>query len=162
MEDTITLTQAELDAKIDEAVKKNTETLEAKHSNDMYNLRQENKKLKDAGKSQEDLMKEKDEAIAKELAELRGFRKQSIISDRLAKEGLPSYFKNDSRLLAAEDGDVDKVLKTIKKEYEETLPKGNTHSTVVKTSGNQAPLTDKKDGSPDYSGLLGALKEAIR
>ena len=160
MEDTITLTQAELDAKIEEAVKKNTETLEAKHNTDMYNLRQENKKLKDAGKSQEDLMKEKDEAIAKELAELRGFRKQSIISERLAKEGLPSYFKNDSRLLSAEDGDMDKQIKIIKKEYEETLPKGNTHSTVVKASSGQTP-TQKTDG-PDYSGLETALMNIVK
>ena len=49
MEDTtITLTQAEFDAKVEEAVANATKDLEAKHNKDMYALRKENKDLKNA------------------------------------------------------------------------------------------------------------------
>lgn len=162
MEDnnTITLTQAEFDAKVEEAVANATKNLETKHNQDMYALRQENKKLKDASKSSEDLKKEQDEETQRELTELRAFKKNTIIGERLAKEGLPSYFKNDTRLLNANDNDFDKVVKDIKKEYEATLPKGNPHSTVVPSGGNNNAPTSEKDKANAEFGR--ALQELIK
>lgn len=163
MEDTtITLTQAELDARVEEAVANATKDLEAKHNKDMYALRKENKDLKNANLSQEEIEKrvreEQDEAIKTELAELRSFKKQSILADKLAKEGLPSYFKNDYRLINAEDGDLDKAIKQVKKEYEDSLPKGNPHSTIITTSGNQPQVNDKDKANAEFGQ---ALKELV-
>ena len=78
---------------------------------------------------------EKNNAFMNELNELRAFKKSYTLSQRLSKEGLPDFFKNDSRLLNASDDDFEKALKDVKKEYEATLPKGNTVSTVVNTGG---------------------------
>lgn len=133
-ENTITLTEAELTARVEEAVQTATKELEAKHNKAMYDLRQENKQLKDATKSQEDLKREQDEAVLNELNELRAYKRSSQISERLAKENLPSYFKNDARLLNANDDDLDKAIKDVKKDYEASLPKGNQVSSVVKTN----------------------------
>ena len=55
-------------------------------------------------------------SIACELAELRQFKKNAVLSEKLKKEGLPDFFKNDTRLLNAEDGNIDKVIKDIKKD----------------------------------------------
>lgn len=44
---------------------------------------------------------------------------------------MPDFFKNDSRLLNAEDDKVDEVIKTIKEEYTKVLPKGAVVSTNV-------------------------------
>ena len=138
-EETITLTQAELDARVEEAVANATKDLEKKHNTEMYNARKEIKDLKNANLSQEEIERkvreEQDEAIKSELAELRSFKKSTQLTERLAKEGLPSYFKNDSRLLNAKDEDFEKVLKGVKTEYEATLPKGNQHSSVINTGG---------------------------
>ena len=148
-EETITLTQAELDARVEEAVANATKDLEKKHSQEMYNARKEIKDLKNANLSQEELEKkvreEQDEAIKTELAELRSYKKQTILGEKLAKEGLPSYFKNDSRLITAEDGDLDRVVKDIKKEYEASLPKGTTISSVIQQSGTTTPSVGKSD-----------------
>ena len=163
-ENTITLTQAELNAKVEEAVANATKDLEKRHNEDMYALRKENKELKNANLSQEERQKkeleEKELALGKELEELRAFKKSSILGDKLAKANLPSYFKNDTRLLNAEDGDVDRVLKDIKKEYEDSLPKGNSHSTVVQTGGTQTPTMSEKDKANAEFGK--ALAELVR
>ena len=156
-EETITLTQEELTQRVEEAVANATKELEAKHNKAMYDLRQENKNLKNASKSAEDLKKEQDEALVNELNELRAYKKSSQIGERLAKEGLPSYFKNDNRLLNSTDDDFDKVIKTIKKEYEDTLPKGNQNSTVIKTSG-QTPVVAKDQAKAEFGQ---ALKELV-
>lgn len=156
-EETITLTQEELTQRVEEAVANATKELEAKHNKTMYDLRQENKNLKNASKSAEDLKKEQDEALVNELNELRAYKKSSQIGERLAKEGLPSYFKNDNRLLNSTDDDFDKVIKTIKKEYEDTLPKGNQNSTVIKTSGT-TPVVDKDQAKAEFGQ---ALKELV-
>ena len=55
MEDnTITLTETELQAKIEDAVAKATQELEKKHNAEMYNARKEIKELKNASLSQEE------------------------------------------------------------------------------------------------------------
>ena len=164
MEDnTITLTETELQAKIEDAVAKATQELEKKHNAEMYNARKEIKELKNASLSQEERqqqeLKEKELALGQELNDLRVFKKSTILNEKLAKENLPSYFKNDNRLLTADDGDIDKVIKDIKKEYEASLPKGNTHSTVVQQSGSQTPIISDKDKANLEFGK--ALKDAL-
>ena len=103
-------------------------------------------------------IKEQQEADQKELAELRAYKKSGEISKRLAKEGLPDFFKNDTRLLNAEDGDLEKVVKDIKKEYDSYLPKGANHSTVVQTAQGDKPV-DPKQVANEKMGE--ALKELI-
>lgn len=134
MEDTITLTQEELNAKINEAVETATRDINSKHNDAMAKLRKENTELRNASKSQEQLKVEQDQAIQDELNELRAFKKSKVIEDRLVKEGLPTFFKNDSRLLNASDEDFDKIVKEVKKDFENNIPKGNQHSSVIQTS----------------------------
>ena len=136
-------TEQELNDLISAKVKEATDNLVAKHNGEMAQQRQkfdaDLKKAKEqANMSAEEIaqqkIKEQQDATQKELVELRQFKKSSLISERLQKENLPNYFKNDARLLSAEDGDIDKVIKDIKKDYEASLPKGASHSTVVQTS----------------------------
>lgn len=151
--------------KVQEKADAITAELTAKHNSEMANQRKKYdddiKKAKEqAGKTAEELaqerIKEQQEADQKELNELRAYKKSGEISKRLAKEGLPDFFKNDTRLLNAEDGDLDKVVKEIKKEYDSYQPKGATHSTVVPNAQNQPP-TDKKQEA--YNKMGEALKE---
>lgn len=154
-----------IDAKVNEALDKQT----AKHNSDMANLRKKydddvRKAKEQAGKTAEELaaekIKEENEARDTELNELRAYKKSNEIGNRLAKEGLPSYFKNDTRLLNAEEGNLDKVIKDVKKEYEATLPRGANHSTVVNTAtnGNQ----QQKDTKTQVFEQVGdALKQAL-
>jgi len=147
-------TEQELTDLIDAKVNEATEKLNAQHNGQMANLRkkydEDIKKVKEqANLSAEEIakaqIKEENEKKDKELSELRAFKKASLLTEKLSKENLPSYFKNDTRLLNAEDGDIDKVVKEIKKEYEASIPRGATHSTVVPiaTSG-QKPAEDSK------------------
>lgn len=141
-------TEQELNDLITARIKEETEKLVSKHNGEMATMRQkydaEVKKAKEqANMTAEELaqqkVKEQNEETQRELADLRAYKKSAEISARLSKEGLPSYFKNDTRLLSAEDGDLDKVIKDVKKEYEQTLPKGATKSTVVQTSTGGKP-----------------------
>lgn len=158
MEDTITLTQAELDAKVQEAVESATKDLVAKHNNDMAKIRKENTELKNASKTQEQLKEEQDEAITNELNELRSYKKGKVLEERLAKEGLPTFLKNDTRLLNATDETFEKVLKEVRKEYESVLPKGSQQSTVVQVSnGQQATMTDKDKANMEFGKALKSL-----
>ena len=135
-------TEQELNALIDEKVNAKVEELTSKHNGEMASLRksydEKIKKAQDqANLSAEEkaleLAKEKEQQTQQELTELRAYKKSNVLKERLAKEGLPSYFANDNRLLSAEDGDLDKAIKVVKTEYDATLPKGNTHSSVVQT-----------------------------
>ena len=135
-------TEQELNDLIDQKVTEATEKLAAKHNGEMANQRKKfdedlKKAREQANLSAEERVreqiKEQEEAKEKELNELRSYKKATELSQKLAKEGLPDFFKNDSRLLNAEDGNVDKVIKTIKSEFEQSLPKGARHSTVVQT-----------------------------
>ena len=55
MEDTITLTQEELETRIKEAVDNATKDLVSKHNSDMAKMRKENTDLRNASKSQEQI-----------------------------------------------------------------------------------------------------------
>ena len=160
MEDTITLTQEELNAKINEAVETATKDINSKHNDAMAKLRKENTELRNASKSQEQLKVEQDQAIQDELNELRAFKKSKVIEDRLVKEGLPTFFKNDSRLLNASDEDFDKIVKEVKKDFENNIPKGNQHSSVIQTStATPSNRQSEKDRANEEFGR--ALKQLV-
>lgn len=137
-------TEAELQAIIDAKVQETRDTVSKEYDGKFADQRTKHdaeiKKIKESiGKSAEELaqerIKEQQEKDQQELNELRAFKKSATIGEKLEKEGLPSFFKNDNRLLSAEEGDYDKVIKDIKKEYEAVLPKGNPNSNVIQTSG---------------------------
>ena len=160
-------TEQELNDYVDAKVKEKESELEARHNAQMASQRKKYeddiKKAKEqAGLTAEQLaeqkIKEQNEADQKELAELRAYKKSSEISQKLAKEGLPSYFKNDTRLLNAESGELDKVIKDVKKEYEQSLPKGATHSTVVQNAQGQKPAGDK---AQLYTEVGESIKQAL-
>lgn len=147
-------TEAELDALISSKVEEATKSLEGKHNSAMAKVRTDYEtKIKDL-KAENELgkeeyakqkLQEQQEADANELKELRAFRKSTILGEKLAKEGLPSYFKNDTRLLNANDSDLDKAIKDVKKEYEATLPSGNQHSSVVQTQNGFKKVSTSSD-----------------
>lgn len=165
MEDTITLTEAELNAKIEEAVAQKTKDLESKHNGEMANMRKELKAAKDANLSTDErIAKEKqeyEESINQELTELRAYKKGKIIEERLVKEGLPSYLKNDSRLLNANDDEFDKAVKLVKQDYEANLPKGNQTSTVVRTATGNKPSDSANEKEQAYGEFAEALENII-
>lgn len=155
-----------IDAKISEAV----DTLNAKHNSDMANMRKKHeselaKAKEQANMSAEELakrkMEEQQKANEEELIELRNYKKQSIISDKLAEAKLPQYFKNDSRLLNAEEGDYDKVIKSISKEYAESLPKGATHSTITQTQSGKPQTSGGDEKSVAFEQMGSFLKEVV-
>ena len=160
-------TEAELQALIDQKVEEATTALETKYNGKFAEQRTKYegdiKKLKESiGKSAEELaeqkIKEQQEADQKELAELRIYKKSKTLEERLIKENLPSYLKNDARLLNASDEDFDKALKEVKKDYETSLPKGNPHSTVVPAGGGKPTATDKERVNQEFAE---ALKELV-
>ena len=160
-------TEQELNDLIDAKVSEATEKLASKHNGEMASLRKKydddiRKAKEQANLSAEEIaqqkIKEQQDADQRELSELRAYKKSSEISQKLAKEGLPSFFKNDARLLNAEDGDLDKVIKDVKKDYEATLPKGSTISTVVQTAQGQKPMDNK---SQLYAEVGDTIKEAL-
>ena len=161
-------TEAELQALLDAKANEVTETLTSKHNGEMANLRKKHdddlrKAKEQANLSAEELaqqkIKEQQDADREELESLRAYKKSNEISTRLAKEGLPDFFKNDARLLSAEDGNLDKVIKDVKKEYEATLPKGATHSTVVSTPTGVKPSGDSKEAA--FSAMGDVLKNVV-
>ncbi len=167
MEKELPKTEQELNDYVEAKVQEKAAEMEAKHNGQMANLRKKYdddlKKAKEqAGLTAEQLaqekVKEQYEADQKELSELRSYKKANEISQKLAKEGLPNYFKNDTRLLNAEEGDIDKVIKEVKKEYEATLPKGATHSTVVQTAQGAKSTNDK---TQLYEDVGNAIKGAL-
>ena len=139
-------TEQELNALIEEKLNAKVEELASKHNGEMASLRksyddklkkaQEQANLSAEEKAQQ-LAKEKEQETQQELSDLRAFKKSTTLKERLTKEGLPSFFANDNRLLSAEDGDLDKVIKVVKTEYEANLPKGNTHSSVIQVTTQQ-------------------------
>ena len=147
-------TEAELQALLDAKAQEVTDNLTAKHNGEMATMRK---------KHESDLAKAKEQAnmSAQELAELRQFKKSSVLTEKLKKEGLPDFFKNDSRLLNADDGNVDKVIKDIKKEFEAYQPRGATHSTVVPTQ-SQNVNRQQDDKGAAFEKMGDALKELIK
>ena len=163
-------TDAELQAYVDEQIQAKQTEWESKQ-NEMFAAQRkkhqaEIDKIKaDAGKSAEQLaderIKEQNDQLNAELDDLRKFKKSTLLGQKLEKEGLPSYFKNDNRLLTAEDGDLDKVIKDVKKEYEATLPKGNTHSSVVQQGGATPVGGNKTDEQAANEAMAQFLEQAI-
>ena len=148
-----TLTDEELKAKIEEEVSKRLADKEAelkkKHDSEMAQLRIQAKEEKEKAikKAQEEANLSAEEKAAKkieeerkaereELEQLRLEKKVNDRANKLKEKGLPDFFKNDSRLLSAEDGEVDNVIKTIEEEYKKVLPKGATTDTNVRGGGN--------------------------
>lgn len=159
-------TQEELQTLLDAKAQEVTENLTAKHNSDMAAMRKKHDSELAKAKEQANLtaeqiaeqrMREQQEQDAQELAELRQFKKVSVLSEKLKKEGLPEFFKNDTRLLNAEDGDVDKVIKDIKKDYEASQPKGVSHSSVVAN-----PSGGNKDASNDRQEMFEQVGEALK
>ena len=163
-------TEAELQALLDAKESEITETLNAKHNSDMASMRKRHeselaKAKEQANMSAEEIanqkLKEQQEASEKELIELRNYKKQSIISEKLSEAKLPQYFKNDSRLLNAEEGDYDKVIKSISKEYAESLPKGATHSTITQTQNGKPQTSGGDEKSVAFEQMGSFLKEVV-
>ena len=163
-------TEQELNDLIAAKVQEKADELTAQHNGQMATMRKKYdddlKKAKEqAGKTAEELaqerIKEQQEEKDNELNELRQFKKNAILTEKLKKEGLPDFFKNDTRLLNAEDGNLDKVIKDIKKEYEQYQPKGATHSTVVPTQ-SQTVNKQQDDKSAAFEKMGDALKELIK
>ena len=161
-------TEQELNDLIESKVNEATEKLVAKHNGEMATMRQKHSADLEKAKQQANLtaeelaqqkVKEEQEQVQQELNELRAYKKSQVLSERLAKEGLPTYFKNDTRLLNANDNDLDKAIKDVKKEYDATLPKGSTHSTVVNTATSKP--TDNSDKSQLFGQVGDALKNAL-
>ena len=161
-------TEQELNDLIEGKVSEERERLTAKHNSDMANARKKydddiRKAKEQANLTAEELaqqkIKEQQEADQKELSELRQYKKTAEISSRLAKEGLPSYFKNDSRLLNASDDELDKVMKVVKSEYMESQPKGATTSTIIRTTSDTNPQGN--DNAQVYNAVGEVLKEAL-
>lgn len=162
MSEPLTLTEEELQKKIDEAVKKATEettaTLVKKHNEEMAQQRikakddQEKaiaKAVENANLTAEEKAKkeieEQRKAEQQELAQLRLEKKINDRAKKLSENDLPDFFKNDTRLLEAEDDKVDEVIKTIKEEYSKVLPKGATVSTNVVNTGNSGKTKEQQE-----------------
>ena len=165
-------TEAELDALITSKVEEATSTLVSKHNGEMATLRKKHEaelqKVKDqANMSAEEIaqrkFQEQNEADQKELQELRGFKKTTLISQRLAKDGLPDYLKNDVRLINSSEEDFEKNYKNVKADFEATQPKGNAHSSVVRQTGGASKGSSSGDTAKDeaYAMMGEALSQII-
>lgn len=102
------------------------------------------------------IAKEKEDQLNAELNDLRAFKKKAVLEARLEKEKLPKYLANDARLISAEDEQFEKVLKEVRKDYEGSLPNGNTHSTVVQTTTREAGKSADK-GQGEFAETLKSL-----
>ena len=164
-------TEQELNDLIAAKVQEKADELTAKHNGEMATQRKKydddiRKAKEQAGKTAEEIaqekIKEQQERDAQELTELRQFKKNTVLGEKLKKEGLPDYFKNDTRLLNAEDGDLDKVIKDIKKDYEQYQPKGANHSTAVPTQSQTIQKGEQDTKSVAFEKMGDALKEIVK
>ena len=164
-------TEQELNDLIAQKVQEKTDELTSQHNGQMANMRK--KYESDLAKAKEqanmtaeqiaaEKVKEQQEQDAQELTELRQFKKNSVLTEKLKKEGLPEFFKNDTRLLNAEDGNLDKVIKDIKKEFEAYQPKGATHSTVVPTQNQSVSKSPDDNKGIAFEKMGDAIKELIK
>lgn len=139
----------------EELAKKEAEMV-AKHNQEMANLRKQNKEEKDkaiakaieeAKLSAEELAKKKaEEDMAekeKELNELKEFKKKQELKDELKKAECPEFFINDARLLGATTENRESVIKTLKEEWEKTLPNGARTSTDIDTGKKGKETNDE-------------------
>lgn len=162
-------TEQELEELINARVKEESDKLVSQHNGQMATIRKkyedEVRKAKEqanmtAEQIAEQKIKEQQEADLKELNDLRAYKKSSEISQRLAKEKLPDFLKNDTRLLNADEGTLDKVIKDVKKDYEASIPSGATHSTIVQTSTGGNPQ-EKSSKERIYEEAGNQLKESL-
>lgn len=164
-------TEQELNDLIAAKVQEKTDELTSQHNGAMANMRK--KYESDLAKAKEqanmtaeqiaaEKVKEQQEHDAQELAELRQFKKNTVLGEKLKKEGLPDFFKNDTRLLNAEDGNLDKVIKDIKKDYEQYQPKGANHSTVVPTQSQTIQKGEQDTKVVAFEKMGDALKEIVK
>ena len=118
--------------------------LSKKHNEEMANLRMRAKTEKDEAirkaeenaklTAEEKAKKEIEEQQKREHEELEQLRLEKKINERtemLTKAGVPSMFKNDTRLINATDEEVEGVIKTIADEWGKVSPKGATTNTNV-------------------------------
>ena len=164
-------TEQELNDLIAAKVQEKADELTAQHNGQMANMRKKYegdlaKAKEQANMTAEQLaaekVKEQQEHDAQELAELRQFKKNSVLTEKLKKEGLPEFFKNDTRLLNAEDSNVDKVIKDIKKEFDAYQPKGATHSTVIPTQSQTIAKGENDGQGVAFEKMGDALKNLIK
>ena len=140
---------------IEKALAEKEAELKKKHNEEMSNLRvsakaEKEKAVKDAIENakltEEERVKkeleEQNKADREELAQLRLEKKINERGKKLVEAGVPELFKNDSRLINAEDDKVDEIIKTIKDEWVKVAPQGATVSTNVNNGGNGGKQTD--------------------
>ena len=163
-------TEEELKAYVENAISSKVEELSKKHNEEMANLRVSHKKEIEKINNQNNLTaeekakalaEEKEKALNDELNDLRSFKKKTTLEARLEKEGLPKYLSNDNRLLSAEEGELDKVLKVVKEDYNGSLPKGNQHSSVVQTANGVIQTQGKDTKEIAYEKVAETLKDLI-
>ena len=162
MADKIEMTEEELQQKIQDEVAKAKAEQEAemkkKHDSEMAQLRIKAKQDTENAvkKAQEDatltaeekakkMQDEENKAMKEELEQLRHEKKVNDRAAKLKEKNLPDFFKNDSRLLNAEEDKVDEVITTIEKEYKASLPQGavvnkNVSGSNTGKSAEQAEL----------------------
>lgn len=174
----ITLTEEELQKRIDEAVNqavsRATTDLEKKHNEAMaqFRIKAKDEQAKAVEKAVEEAnlsaeqkaqkeLEEQRKADQEELAQLRLEKKVNDRANKLAENGLPDFFKNDSRLLNAEDDKVEEVIKTIKEEYSKVLPKGATVSTNVNVSTETGKQKSKEETELERVRGLGLGKKFV-
>ena len=150
--------QSLIQQEVEKATKSAKEEYDGKFASQRKSYEEKIKRLEDDAKlsaeeKAQKLALEKEQALTEELTSLRSFKKNAELKERLAKENLPTYLANDSRLINAEDGELDKVIKVVKADYEGSLPKGNTHSTVVQTTTNTPSSKDDK-GTNAFAEIL--------
>ena len=129
------ITEEEMQKRIDEAVAKREADLKKQHDADFAEARKRAKEEQDRAiekavaeskltaeqKAQKDF-EEKQKAQEQELNELRAYKKSGELEKKLVEKGLPTFFKNDSRLINAKDEEVESVISTIEADYKATLP----------------------------------------
>lgn len=135
-----------IDEAVAQALAKAKEEAEAKLNNLMAKARLE--KEKEIAKIKEDATltaeekakREKEEELTttkEENARLKTEIKNKIINEKLAESKLPSFFKHDVRLINATETELDAIVKTISKEYEDTKVVNQHGTTPPKgTSGS--------------------------
>lgn len=140
--------------------------LQAKHNSEMANMRKKNEtEIAKAKMTAEELAKtqaeEERNALQSELDELRSYKKQQVLTERLAKEQLPAFFKNDNRLLnAKDDKELDNAIKVIKNEYTSSQPKGASHSTIVQ-NGKTDAVSENTAKSQLHTNMNDAIRKAF-
>ena len=166
--DNITLTQEELDAKINEAVEKAKldakDELTKEHNSQMAQLRQKAKQEKDDAvkKAQEEARMSAEELATKaqqeekakmqqELDELRSYKKTSTIKEKLVEAKLPLFLANDSRLLnASNEDELKNAIETVKQDFAASTSNGSQIDTNVQNKGEKTTKSAKEQKFEEF------------